>query len=184
MSKPIFPTLVPAFHQHSIKSMLGSKIDVFLHILRVGCMSSMRLCLRVVGLAQLDGTEVIRVGPMATIRNHVPPHTDIFGWLNPRSISDFARLIQVQCHAGSKNVLTTPTYNNRAPRTHTRSLHPSLVALSVRSEPRLEGLGAFSVVEVHRSIVQTSSLMQIDIKSRIGLQHQCRLHTSLAHRSL
>ena len=45
LAEPIFPTLVPSFHQYSIKTMFGRKIDVTFHI---GCISRVlpiRLCL-------------------------------------------------------------------------------------------------------------------------------------------
>ena len=83
VSEPVFPSFVPSFHQNPVKPVLGGKVDVSLHILRVGGMSAVGLQFRVVGLSQFHGGHIVRVCPFAFARNHVPPHTDVLCGMNP-----------------------------------------------------------------------------------------------------
>ena len=45
LTEPVFPTFVPSFHKHLVKAMLGSKINVSSHLLVVGSVTTVRLCL-------------------------------------------------------------------------------------------------------------------------------------------
>ena len=81
--EPVFPSLVPSFHQHCIESVVGSEVNVTLHVGGVGRVLAVRFGLRVVCLTQLDAVHIIRVGPCAFPGNHVPPYTDIFHRMNP-----------------------------------------------------------------------------------------------------
>ena len=48
VAKPILPTDVPSLHKHLIKTMLGSEINIFLHILIIGWMLTVRFGLGIV----------------------------------------------------------------------------------------------------------------------------------------
>ena len=75
ISKPIFPALIPAFHQNAIKSMLGRKVNITLHI---RCICPMFSACQ---------------WPIRLPNVHFPPHPHEFLRLNPRGISKFGRLI-------------------------------------------------------------------------------------------
>ena len=77
-AKPIFPTDVPTFHKHCVKSMAGSKVGVFPYILFGGAVLTVGLCLGVVVVAQFDTREVVGVTPLALACNHFPINTHIF----------------------------------------------------------------------------------------------------------
>ena len=62
-AEPIFPAFVPAFYQDLVKSVLGGKINVFFHVLVVRSMATVGLGLGIVCLAQLDGRQVVGIGP-------------------------------------------------------------------------------------------------------------------------
>ena len=113
----VFPTLVPAFHQYSIKTVSSGKVYVFHHVLGVSSVVVMR---------------VFFVCPSRTSSNKVfPPYPYVFYRLYPRSIFYFARLIQVEYQVRSYNITSIITYNNSTPRAHSPCLyiatHPILV---------------------------------------------------------
>ena len=80
---PVFPTNIPTLDQHLVETILGSEVDVSLHILIVGLMGAVGLHLRPVNLVELDAGEVVGIVPRATTHNHFPPHTTILGRMNP-----------------------------------------------------------------------------------------------------
>ena len=53
MTEPVFPSDVPTLYQHLLKSVLGSEVDVTLHVLGVGRMLSVGTALRVVKVLQI-----------------------------------------------------------------------------------------------------------------------------------
>ena len=61
--RPVFPADIPSFHQHLVEPVLGSKVDVALHLLVVGGMAAVGLYLRPVNLVELDAGEVVGVVP-------------------------------------------------------------------------------------------------------------------------
>ena len=60
---PVFPTHVPAFHQHLVKSVLGGKVDVALHLLIVGSMTAIGLHLRPIYLVEFDAGKLVGIVP-------------------------------------------------------------------------------------------------------------------------
>ena len=60
---PVFPTNVPAFYQHLVETVLGSEVDITLHILIIGLMGPVRLNLAPVNLVEFDAGEVIGIMP-------------------------------------------------------------------------------------------------------------------------
>ena len=83
MVGPVLPTHVPAFHQHLVKSVLGGKVDVALHLLIVGGMTSVRLYLRPVYLVELDAGELVGIVPRTLTDNHFPPYATVLRRMNP-----------------------------------------------------------------------------------------------------
>ena len=65
VAKPVLPSHVPAFHQHGIETMFGSKVDISFHMVGVGAMPAIGLHLLVIGLSQLHAEDVICIGPAA-----------------------------------------------------------------------------------------------------------------------
>ena len=51
---PVFPTNVPTFNQYLVEAVLGCKVDITLHLLVVGTMTTVRLHLVPVDLVELD----------------------------------------------------------------------------------------------------------------------------------
>ena len=83
MTEPVFPTFVPAFYQHLLQTVLGSKVDIALYFL-VGCtMSAIRLALAVIGYTEANRWQVVGIAPGLGANNHIPPYTAVLGRMNP-----------------------------------------------------------------------------------------------------
>ena len=68
------PTNIPAFHQHTIKSMLGGKVHI--------------------GFGVCRGSTMLRAtAPGIFINVHAPPDADIFARLYPAHVTQFIWLI-------------------------------------------------------------------------------------------
>ena len=93
---PIFPTNIPSLYKYLVKTILGSEVDIALHILVVSLVRAVRFHLRPVNFIELDAGEVVGIVPVATTHNHLPPDTAILGGMNPRRIVKSARLVEVQ----------------------------------------------------------------------------------------
>ena len=176
VAEPVLPALVPALDEHGVESVLGGKVDVLLHMCRVGGMFAVGLHLVVVGLAQFHAGDVVGVGPLAASRNHFPPDADVLRGPYPRRVLYPARLIQVQCHARGQDVGTRAAHDDGAPGRLAGCLQVALVAAAVGREPRLEGARPLVVVEVHGGVVDAGRLVQVDVEPVVGLQLEGRLH--------
>ena len=177
MSEPVFPTFVPTLNQHLVESVLGGKVDVLAHTLVGGTMSAVRLNLGIVGLAEHHGWQLVGVRPRLIVANHLPPHTAILHGVYPRGVLYLARLVEVERKLAREHVSGIVAYKHRAPRRGARCLHISLETLAVGGEPRLEHHILIVQIEVHCRIVYTRCLMQIDVKTVVGLHLQRCLHT-------
>ena len=96
MTKPVFPTNVPALYQHLLQAVLSSKVDVSLHVSRVSGMLVVRFTLGIVEVIEMHRGQVVCVAPLASASNHLPPHATIFCGMYPRCVFNLARLIEVQ----------------------------------------------------------------------------------------
>ena len=131
---PVFPTYVPTFYEHLIKTILSSEVDIALHILVISLMCAIRLNLTPVYLVELDAGEVVGVMPASTSYNHLPPYTTVLCRMNPRGILEFARLIEIKDQIRCQHITSIIAYHNSSPRSLTRSLHRTLQTCCVRSE--------------------------------------------------
>ena len=61
ISKPVFPTFIPAFHQYLVESMFGSKINITFHFIIVGRMASVWLCFGIIRLSKFHRINIIRI---------------------------------------------------------------------------------------------------------------------------
>ena len=83
VSEPVFPAFVPTLYKHFLQTVLGCKIDVSLYLGCCGAVCSVRLALRIVGLAQAYRGQIVGVGPCLGAHNHVPPYSTVFCRVNP-----------------------------------------------------------------------------------------------------
>ena len=60
---PVFPTNVPTFNQYLVEAVLGSKVNIALHLLVVGTMTTIRLHLVPVDLVELNAGILIGIVP-------------------------------------------------------------------------------------------------------------------------
>ena len=182
VAKPVLPSHIPAFHQHRIKSMLGRKVDVPFHVVGIGSMSAVGLHLLVVGLAQLHAEHIVGIGPATFSLDHLPPYAHILGGAYPAGVLQFAGFVQVERDSAGQDVLSAFTHDDGTPGRYRGSLDMSLVALCVRGEMAHQLAVALLVRrvvvigEVHGGVVDTGSLMQINVDALIGTQLQGRLH--------
>ena len=176
MSEPVFPTFVPSLYQYLLQTILCSKVDIALHLFVGSTMSAIRLALAVVGYAKANRRQVVGIAPRLGAYNHVPPYATILSRVNPRSILNLARLVEVQSQLARQHVAGIVANKDSTPRSVERSLNEALTAYSIRSKPRLEGQSLVVEVEVHSRIIQASSLVNVDIKSILSLHLQRSLH--------
>ena len=177
MTEPVFPTFIPTFHQNGVKTILGCKVDISLHIFSVGRVFTIARQFRIIGFTQLHTRNGISISPLATTGNHVPPYTNIFHGMNPRSIFNFGRFVEIQGDAARKNIGSLTSHNHGAPRRHGWCLEITFIATCIGSEMTHEGVVIFLIGEVHRGIISTSSLMNIEIKAIVSAHLQSRLHS-------
>ena len=95
MTKPIFPTNVPSFDKHLLKTILCSKVDVAFHIGCVGRVNAIGLHFGVIGHTKVHRRHIKGVGPGLASRNHFPPNTTIFRGMYPACVLNFAGFVEV-----------------------------------------------------------------------------------------
>ena len=220
--RPVFPTYVPSFHQHLVKSVLGGEVDVTFHLLVVCGMTSVGLCLLIIddrglgigeGIAsEFDAGELIGVVPRALADDHLPPHTTVFRGMNPRGVFNFARFVEVEDEVAGKHVAGIVAHHHRAPRGLTRRLHRPLQTRCIGGQmaDKSERLGQRIVgrlgircvgiastsklgrerlclsihqLEMHRGIVGTGSLVDVNVETVVALHLKRGLHTCLGENS-
>ena len=177
IATPVFPANIPAFYQHLVETVGSGEVDILLHVLRIGRMHAVGLHLGVVRLIQLHRGQVPRVGPGTVAGNHLPPDADVLHGLDPGSIFQLARLVEVEDELGGQDVAGIVAHHHRAPGATTRGLQVSLVALRVGCQPGLEHQVLVVQVEVHARVVHQGGLVQVDVKAVVGLQLQGGLHS-------
>ena len=176
MAEPVFPALIPTFDQHLVEAVGGGKVDVLLDMLVIGAVTAVGFGLGIVGLAQLDGKQVVGIGPGALAGNHLPPHAHILHRLDPGHVVVGTGLVEVERDARSEDVAGVVAHDDRSPRRGTGCLQVALVALSIGGEPGFEHQVLVVQVEVHAGVVDEGCLMQVDVEAVGGLHLQGRLH--------
>ena len=176
LAEPVFPALVPSFDQHGIKSMLGCKVDVAFHVLRVGRVLAVGFGLGVIGLPQFHAVDIVSVGPSTLVGNHVPPDADVFHGLNPGRVCQLAGFVQVEGDARSQDIPCVVAHDDGAPRRMAGRLHVALVSVGVGREPGLEHQVLVVQIQAHARVVHQGRFMQVDVKPVVRLHQQGRLY--------
>ena len=174
---PVLPSDVPTLDEHLLESVFGSEIDVLLHPFSVGSVSSVGLRLCVVGLSELHRGEFIGVVPRTFAYNHLPPYTAVLRGVYPTRVVQLARFVEIKDEIARQHRAGIVADHHRSPRRVEWCLNIGLVASGIGREPRLEGHRLVVEIEVHRRIVYQCRLVEVDVKSVVGLHLQCRLHT-------
>ena len=100
---------------HSIKSVLGGKVDVFHDVGGVGCMFAVGFGGAVVCLSELYAVDIVGVSPCGASADHVPPHSDVFSGFNPAGVFYLAGLVQIERDARGEDVFATLSDDDGAP---------------------------------------------------------------------
>ena len=96
MSKPIFPPDVPTFYEYAIKTIFGGKVDVFLHIFGSSPVLAVGFEGGVIGFTDMHTRYIVSIRPFFHTGNHFPPYPYVLHRVNPRSISQSARFVEVE----------------------------------------------------------------------------------------
>ena len=134
MTKPVFPTNVPALYQYLRESIFSSKIYILLYILSIGRMLPMGFALAVIGNTETNRRKIISIRPLLATTYHLPPYPDVLYWLYPRCIGIFAGFIEIEYQARSQNLTGIIYHHDSTPRSRAWSLHMCHVALSIGGE--------------------------------------------------
>ena len=184
IAEPVFPSDIPALNEHTIEAVLGGEIDIAEDILGGGAVVAVGRYLAVVGLADLHGGEVVGVRPRLAPVNHLPPYSDVFHGLNPRCVLYAARLVEVERHAVSKDLLCVGRYLYGSPRALARGLHVALHPLCVGREMGGEDEGGVVEVEVHAGVVDERRLVDSEPHAVVGMQQEGSLDAGLREAAL
>ena len=150
---------------------VGSReVDVSHHLLSVGTVCAIGLALREVGFAKAHRGKVVGVVPITVSHNHFPPHTIILSGVNPRSVFNFARLIEVVDEIRREHGARIIAHHHGAPRRFARRLHIAHIAHGIGSESGFEHHILIIEIEVHGGIIHTGSLVDIDVEPVVALQ--------------
>ena len=176
VAEPVFPAFVPSLDEHGVESVFGGKVDVSLHIGRVGRVFGRSGEFGVVGFAEFHGAHGVGVGPLSASGDHVPPHAHVFHGVNPRGVVDFGGFVEVEGDAAGENVGGFSPHDDGSPRRIGGRLQVALVAARIGGEVAHEGVVLLVVGEVHGGIVHTGGLVEVDIQAIVGAHLQRRLH--------
>ena len=88
-SYPMFPSCIPAFHEHRTNTIFCGKINKRFRIYGSSTMHSMGFSIFSISIHILVPGHV----PGRFSKMHFPPDPGIFGWLEPGNISKFIRFI-------------------------------------------------------------------------------------------
>ena len=159
--------------------MLGSKVDIAVHVVIVGSVQPVRLGLGIVKVVELYGGQVESIRPLALAIDHLPPHADILHGLDPRCVLNLARLVEVQDEVRGQDVAGIVADHHRAPGRRAGSLQVALVALGIGREPRLKDHRLIIEVQVHTRVVYQGCLVDVDVEAVVGLHLERGLYASL-----
>ena len=174
--EPVLPSLVPTLDEHGIESVFGGKVDVSLHIGRVGRVFGRGGEFGVVGFAEFHTAHGVGVGPLSASGDHVPPHAHVFHGVNPRGVVDFGGFVEVEGDAAGENVGGFSPHDDGSPRRIGGRLQVALVAARIGGEVAHESVVLLVVGEVHGGIVHTGGLVEVDIQAVGGAHLQRGLH--------
>ena len=184
MTEPVFPSFVPTFYQHLIKSIFSCKVYITFYVFIGSTMTSVRFSFGIVRFTQFYRRQIIGISPSALSGNHFPPYAYIFHRLNPGNIFISTRLIQIQRQFGIQNITGVITYDNRTPRRLTGSLQVSFISFCIRGKPGFEYKILIIQIKMHTGVIHQSSLMQVNIKTVSCFHLQRSLYTRRRERSL
>ena len=164
VAEPVFPSFIPTFYQHCIKSVGCGKVDVTFHVSCIGRMFAVRFGFGVVCNAKFHAGQFICISPGTFSGNHVPPYAYIFHRFNPGGgVCNLTRFVQVEGDAGGENVTCIITDDDRTPRRVVRSLHVTFIPFCIRCQPGFEYHVFVVQIEVHTRIINQSGFVQIDV---------------------
>ena len=184
VTEPVFPTDIPAFDQDGIEAMLRGKVDVFLDVLGVGSVLTIRAYLRVVRLTDLHIRKVIGISPRALTRDHFPPDPYIFNRLNPVGRLIGARLIEVVGELRGKDIARVTADDGGTPRRVEGGFDVPAIALCIGGQLDMEGHRLVIQIKVDRREVDECRFVQVDVDTLIRLEHQRGLHARLGEGGL
>ena len=81
--RPVFPSDVPTFNEHLVESVVGSEVDISLHLFRIGGMTAVWFGLGVVDIVELHRGIIVSIVPVALSYYHLPPHSAILRGVYP-----------------------------------------------------------------------------------------------------
>ena len=138
VSCPVFPTNVPALYQHLVEPVFGCEVDIFAHVGVVCRVSARGFGLGVVRFAQYHRGILLRIGPIAFARDHLPPNAHVLDGPYPRRVGILAGVVEVEYEVGGEHSACVVGYHHRAPRTAEGRVQVSLGTRCVGREPRGE----------------------------------------------
>ncbi len=169
VSVPVLPSLVPSFNEHFVEMVLSSKVYVFSYLSVVGAMTAVGLHFCIIGFTELYRRQVVGIVPSVVAGNHFPPHTAVFHGMDPRSVLDLARFVEIERELAGEHVTGIIADKHRAPRSLTRRLHIAFHAGGIRRKPALKDHILVIEVEVHGRIVHAGGLVNVDIQPVVCL---------------
>ena len=96
VSKPVFPTYIPTFHEHLVEAVFRRKIDVFAYFFVGSAVGTIRFSFGVIHRIKVYCRKVVGITPRVFTGNHFPPNAHILHRFNPRSIGNSARFVEVE----------------------------------------------------------------------------------------
>lgn len=152
------PTLVPAFHQHSLETVPGGKVYMAQYVGGGGT----------VARAGVPGVLVHVVGP---------PDADVSSGLYPGGIGDAAGVVEVQHEAGEEEGACAFGNNHCAPGGDAGSLHENLLSCGPRGEVGFQcSASRFAGNEVHGCIIRQVCLVDAEEEAVTGFQGEGRVY--------
>ena len=138
--RPIFPTDIPSFNKHFIKSVLGSKIDIALHLLIVCSMTTVGLNLSPIDIIKLYAWKLVGIVPRTLSNYHLPPHSTVFSRMYPGGVFQLTWFIEIKNKIRGENFAGIIANHHRAPRRDTRRLHGTFQARCIGSQMTHKGV--------------------------------------------
>ena len=130
----VFPAFIPSLYQYGIEAMFRCKVNILFYMSCIGTMMTIRFQLGIVSFTDYD---VLRIGispGRASSCKVFPPYTHVFGRLNPGSIFQLARFIQIYNQVRGQDITRIVAYYNRTPRSSTTSLDISFCPVFIRGK--------------------------------------------------
>ena len=167
---PVFPALVPTFHQHGVEAMFRGKVDIAFDILRMRAVAWIPLRMGIIALPYRHGAEILGIMPVSAAGNHFPPDTDVLDGMDPGDVVVGAGLVEVEHQAALEKFRRGTRDLDGPPRGRTRGLEMTFPPFRIGRQEGLQGLsGDF---QMHAGIVLQGGFMQGDIVPGLVFQQQ------------